>query len=84
MTVFKKTGKNIEYFKYSTNNKKVDLHILINKAILENLNRIIAVYKDYGFDKTNKTEMVGMILSEFIASLNDETSTILEDRKSVV
>ena len=50
----------------------------INKNRIEDLNKIVAVYKNYGFDKTNKTEMLGMILSEFIASLTDETSTILE------
>lgn len=78
MSVFNEIGKDIEYYKYSTNNEKVDVHMCIKKDIMEDLNKIVAVYKNYGFDKTNKTEMLGMILSEFIASLTDETGTILD------
>ena len=78
MSVFNEIGKDIEYFKYSTDNEKVDVHMCINKELMEDLNKVVAVYKNYGFDKTNKTELFGMVLSEFIASLTDETGTILE------
>ena len=78
MSVFKETGKDIEYFRYSADKEKVDVHMCINKDIMEDLNKIVAVYKDFGFDKTNKSEVISMALSEFISGLSDETGTLLE------
>lgn len=76
--VFNETGKDIEYFKYSQEAKKVDVHFTMYKELAEDLNKIVAVYKAYGFDKTSKTELIGMVLSEFIDNLADDESTILE------
>lgn len=78
MSVFEKTGKDVEYYRYSADKEKIDVHMCIEKDIIEDLNKIVAVYKAYGFDKTNKTELCAMVLSDFIANLNDETATILE------
>lgn len=78
MSVFKETGKDIEYFRYSADKEKVDVHMCINKELMEDLNKIVAVYKDFGFDKTHKSELISMVLSEFISGLSDETGTLLE------
>ena len=79
--VFNKLGENIEYkveYKtYSPKNDAVDTHMYLNKAIVDDLDKIIAVYKGHEFGKIHKSELISMILSEFIASLTDEKGTLL-------
>lgn len=77
MTVFEKTGKDVEYYRYSADKEKIDVHMCIEKEIMEDFNKIVAVYKAYGFDKTNKSELCSMLLNEFINSLEDNNEAIL-------
>lgn len=75
--VFNNIGKDVEYFQYSADSKKVDCHLKINKSELEDLNKVIAVYKEYGFDTTNKSEMISMLIKNYVADLSDDETSIL-------
>lgn len=76
--VFEKIAKDITYNTYPGDKEKISMHIQFNTDLLNDLNKIIATYKDYGYDNTNRTELLGLLAWEFINNLTDETGSVLE------
>ena len=84
--VFSKLGENIgenQYYKencYDESKDTISLHLRISPAIANDLTKVIAVYRAFGVDKKEllKSEFSAMILKNFLDSLADDESAILD------
>lgn len=80
---FEKIGKDINYLKYETDEPKVSIHLTMNKKVMENLNKVIAVYKSYGYDATNRSELLSMIAFLFLINLEDNENSVFSLMKEL-
>ena len=84
--VFNKLGENIgenQYYqknKYDESVEKVSLHLRVAPEIANDFVKVIAVYREFGIDKTEliKSEFASLIFKEYFDNLVDDESAILE------
>ena len=84
--VFEKLSENIDEtayynkYKYDESEKKVSVHLRIAPEIANDFVKVIAVYREFGIDKTEliKSEFASLIFKEYFDNLVDDESAILE------
>ena len=84
--VFNELGKNIDEnsyykkYKYDESEKKVSVHLRVTPEIANDFVKVIAVYREFGIDKTEliKSELASLIFKEYFDNLVDDESAILE------
>lgn len=83
--VFEKLSENIgenpyyNKYKYDESEKKVSVHLRIAPEIANDFVKVIAVYREFGIDKTEliKSELASLIFKEYFDNLDDDESAIL-------
>ena len=74
-------GENPYYkkYKYDESEKKVSVHLRLDPKIANDFVKVIAVYREFGIDKTEliKSELASLIFKEYFDNLNDDESAIL-------
>lgn len=70
-----------EYYeknKYKTDEKSVDMHLIINTELANDFVKTIAVYRSFKFDrvKLTKTELANVIFTMFFKELEDNKQVI--------
>ena len=83
--VLENLGKDIgenQYYKensYDESKSKISFHLRISPETANDLTKVIAVYREFGVDKTKliKSEFAEMIFKEFLSDLDDNDAAII-------